>query len=74
MKKIKTCQDIINFIQKNNLQDHDVILGVEGYNTDQFIINNKIYKKNDSFLMIQVINNKVVICDNNGSYKEELEG
>lgn len=71
-KEIKTYGDLVKAIQENNLEDKDIVLGVEGYNTYCYETNEGNYKKQDKVIILQEINNFIVLSDDCGIYEEQF--
>ena len=65
---IKTYGDLVKLIKDNNLEDQEMILGVEGYNTLLCIDGDK----KDAPIVLQEINGHIVLSDNCGAYLEDL--
>lgn len=73
MEKLKTYGDLVKYILLNDLENKPIILGVEGYNTFCYEVDDYAYEVKDSEIGIETIDNKVILCDNCGGYEEDLK-
>ena len=65
---IKTYGDLVKLIEKNNLENEKIILGVEGYNT-LLCVDGDI---KNAPIVLQEINGHIILSDNCGSYFEDF--
>lgn len=71
-KNIKTYGDLVEFIQENELEDKQIVLGVEGYNTYCYQKGDGSYELLNELIYIQEINDFIVLSDSCGNYEEDL--
>lgn len=71
-EEIKTYGDLIKVIEKYDLEDKPIVLGVDGYNTYCYQKSNGNYELDDKTIRLMEINDFIVLCDNCGNYEEDL--
>lgn len=71
-KVIKTYGDLIDAIIDNGLQDKEIVLGVNGYNTYCYEKLDGTYELENKQIILQDINDFIVLSDECGSYEEDL--